>query len=635
MSRERPLKLDQEDDIMNEQPYPNLPSTTMSAAQVAQTQMPLNQIPSDSQPSQEEEKQLGFKIDSSALRSLASPPYERKKGQPLYRPLKIFTLDPAASKLEGSIAIVNVPYENLQPGPVGSVFDVDGNKQVNLDDPYILINNGLDPSSINPCFRQQMVYAICSLLYATFRAALGRTLIWRSSDKLKIYPFFIEERNAWYDPANQALFFGYYLAEQNVIGRNLPGGLVLTSLSHDIIVHECTHALLDGLRAQFTIPSNPDVLAFHEAFADLMAIFQHFSYSQVVLAAIRESKGMIEEAELLTNLATQFGQTSGLKGAMRTAIGSQCYGTTQESHLLGSILVSAIFEAFKKIFQRKTERILRLAKANTSNQMLKEISNDLQHILADTASKLASQFQAICIRAIDYCPPIDIEFGEYLRALITADYDLTPDDPWGYREALIDAFSQRKIYPRGVQYFEEESLLWNAPQKTIPDLDELSFAKLQFQGDPGNTLEAEELKRQANALGKLITNPLYIDAFGLAKEGDPRLEGDRVDLPCIHSIRTNRRVGPHGQIVFDLVCEVTQERYVRNESSEEIFPFHGGTTIILGPEGDIRYSISKSILNKERLERQRAFIKASPFWEYANEKYQCHSQLFKVLHETR
>ncbi|HEY5893625.1 MAG TPA: hypothetical protein VIT91_10380 [Chthoniobacterales bacterium] len=30
-------------------------------------------------------------------------------------------------------------------------------------------------------------------------------------------------------------------------------------------------------------------------------------------------------------------------------------------------------------------------------------------------------------------------FGEYLRALITADFDLVPDDRWAYREALIDA----------------------------------------------------------------------------------------------------------------------------------------------------------------------------------------------------
>ena len=53
----------------------------------------------------------------------------------------------------------------------------------------------------------------------------------------------------------------------------MKGESVFTCLSHDVIVHELTHALLDGLRPHFTIPTQIDVLAFHEAFADLIACF--------------------------------------------------------------------------------------------------------------------------------------------------------------------------------------------------------------------------------------------------------------------------------------------------------------------------------------------------------------------------
>jgi hypothetical protein len=42
---------------------------------------------------------------------------------------------------------------------------------------------------------------------------------------------------------------------------------VFTCLSQDIIAHEVTHALLDGMHRRFNEPSNLDVLAFHEAFA--------------------------------------------------------------------------------------------------------------------------------------------------------------------------------------------------------------------------------------------------------------------------------------------------------------------------------------------------------------------------------
>lgn len=91
----------------------------------------------------------------------------------------------------------------------------------------------------------------------------------------------------------------------------------------------------------------------------------------------------------------------------------------------------------------------------------------MQNIFGEQASKLASHFLAICIRAIDYCPPVDLELGEYLRALITADYDLVPDDRWAYREALIDAFRHRRIYPPNVTSLSEESLRWQCSELSV------------------------------------------------------------------------------------------------------------------------------------------------------------------------
>src|SRR5437870_2673918 len=131
-----------------------------------------------------------------------------------------------------------------------------------------------------------------------------------------------------------------------------------------------------------------------------------------------------------------------------------------EPHVLGQVLVSAVFDAFTTIFKRKTERYLRLATGGTGVLPPGELPADLQNLLATEASQTASQFLSICIRAIDYCPPVDIEFGEFLRAVITADYDLVPDDPWGYREAWVDAFRRRQIYPRHVRNLSEDALRW-------------------------------------------------------------------------------------------------------------------------------------------------------------------------------
>ena len=71
----------------------------------------------------------------------------------------------------------------------------------------------------------------------------------------------------------------------------------------------------------------------------------------------------------------------------------------------------------------------------------KELHPDLAERLAGEASKTAEHFlEHLHSCALDYCPPVDIRFGEFLRAMITADFDLVSDDPIGYRAALIDAF---------------------------------------------------------------------------------------------------------------------------------------------------------------------------------------------------
>ena len=100
------------------------------------------------------------------------------------------------------------------------------------------------------------------------------------------------------------------------------------------------------------------------------------------------------------------------------------------------------------------------------------------------------------------------------------------------------------------------------------------------------------MTRQSIALGRVVGDPGYLKIFGLVAAGDPQLNGDEVDLPIVESIRSSRRIGPSGQVVFDLVAEVTQRRVIR-EADGSSFDFYGGTTVILNPSGSVRYTIRK------------------------------------------
>jgi hypothetical protein len=569
-------------------------------------------------------------VDPLFLATSSMQPYQRAHQDPIYRPLRIYTLDPAASRLDGSEALLNVPFERLSSGPTGSILEVidwdqttgQFNKPVDLDNPRILIENGRAPSPSDPMFRQQMVYAVCASTYNVFRQALGRDPCWgfhakpgQASPKLRIRPQAFCDPNAYYDSSAGELRFGYFAADGDVQGRNRPHGRVFTCLSHDIIVHEMTHALLDGLRTRFRVRTHPDASAFHEGFADLVAILMHFSYSDVVHAAIERSGAGLETDALLLSLASQFGHATGSKGPLRSAINPAGLGQREdgsirrydeagdEPHERGSLLVTAIFEAFATVLRRKTKRYLRLARLVPSEAP----SSELAEILADQASTLASQFLSICIRAIDYCPPFDLRFGEYLRAVVTADFDLVQDDPFGYREAIIDAFARRRIYPDDVPDLAEDSLLWRPPDREMEPIEALHFKELRFAGDPGRAADETELRRQAEALGAYVMRPDYARAFGCALPGDLGLKGDHVDPAVVGSIRSLRRVGPDRQVTFDSVAEITQRRWCR-QSSGIISEIFGGSTVILGPDGRVRYVIRKSVTDRRRIQAQADYL---------------------------
>ncbi len=149
------------------------------------------------------------------------------------------------------------------------------------------------------------------------RRAVGEEYV----PRLRIYPHALREANAYYSPAKKALLFGYFPAAAGNDGRARRRSTVFTCLSHDIVAHEVTHALLDGMHRRFNEPSNPDVLAFHEAFADIVALFQHFSLPDVLRHQIAATRGDLASQNRLGELAQQFGQAIGKRGALRSAIG--------------------------------------------------------------------------------------------------------------------------------------------------------------------------------------------------------------------------------------------------------------------------------------------------------------------------
>ena len=285
---------------------------------------------------------------------------------------------------------------------------------------------------------------------------------------------------------------GYFRADKDNAGNALPGSHIFCAVSHDIIAHETTHALLDGLHRRYQEPTNPDVLAFHEAFADIVAIFQHFTMPEALHQQIRRTRGDLSQQDsLLAKLAIQFGQATlqggqALRDALERKADRSDYETSMgEPHAHGAVLVSAVFDAFLRIYKARTCDLIRLATAGSGVLAPGEIPFDLVDRLTTEAAKVAGHVLGICIRALDYCPPIDITFGEYLRALITADFDAVRDDNSGYRVAFISAFRDRGIFPSNVAHLAVDSLIWEPPplsaEALVEVIDKLNFRWSRYE----------------------------------------------------------------------------------------------------------------------------------------------------------
>ena len=129
---------------------------------------------------------IQFRLGARLRWAAQTPRYERKPGDPVYRPLQIYTIDPSRRRREGQTAEINVPYEYLRKGPNGSRFRVVKSEKwplspyadVNLNNTRLLITNGHEPAPTDPVFHHQMVYAVAMTTYAIFRSALGREVSW-------------------------------------------------------------------------------------------------------------------------------------------------------------------------------------------------------------------------------------------------------------------------------------------------------------------------------------------------------------------------------------------------------------------------------------------------------------------------
>lgn len=561
----------------------------------------------------------------------AITPYE-EQAEPLPRtfPLTIIARDPSVKDpLPSDPArrilrtVVKVPASRLEPGPRGPRFHVvdfdpsraEGRLNHPLDlapgdqpargwgfaDNYLQADDTTLLSDAG--FRAQNVYAIAARTLDVFESALGRPVPWAfGSPQLYLVPTAFCEANAYYSPDDNALYFGYFP----------PGNkkkTILTCLAHDIVAHETAHAVLDGLRGRFLAPGLPDQAAFHEGFADIVALLSLLSVKETTAALLSRRSGQRIEKEALTpdsltksvllTIGKQFGDALHMNrgGGLRRSVGltpmkkwlNPARADWQEPHRRGEVLVAAVMQTLVRMWTHRIEPLVSADGTVDRARAAEEGATAARHLLVMT------------IRAIDYCPSIEFEFNDFLVAILTADADVSPDDEFEYRKAVTEAFGSFGI----VGKIAPPVSLGSAAER--PTCRNFSYAALR--SDP------------TEAFRFLWENARFLD---IASRYYVHVE----------DVRPSTRVGPRGFVVAETVVDYVEELILRRAELDQLateccpsfrspaelpedtqVKIWGGGTVIFDEFGGLKFHLHKPITDWNRQQRRLEFLVRQGMWD--------------------
>jgi hypothetical protein len=534
---------------------------------------------------------------------------------PSTKKYRILAQDPSVRDATGAIitAIVEIPYEEVDPGPKGArVHVIDFDASLGVFYP---------PTEINPAttdrwlksdskqevdkligsreFRAYNAYAIVMRTLARFEFALGRRLSWSfDGHQLHVAPHAFADANAFYSKRDRGLFCGYFQRE---------GKTIYTCLSHDVLAHETTHALLDGLRQRYTEPSSPQQAAFHEGFADVVALLSIFSLPSVVEKCIdlkaREIGGRPDRVSgkllnrdflgdsVLLGLGDEMGATLDRQALRRSVKITPKEGKAtlkkNEPHDLGEVLVAAVMSAFLDVWVGRLATLGELPGGGIDRGRA-----------AEEGRIAADHLLTMVIRAIDYAPPVDIRFYDFLSALLTSDLEIQPTDRFNYREHLLNNFRRYGIEPTSKGFGSYEGV-WEPPEETF---------------DYSNTV-LENMQRDDDEVFRFMWQNR--DRLALYKDAYTRVQSIR---PCI-------RMSSEGFVLRETVAEYIQILDIQARDLDRL-PWHvvgkkkllttrpagmpprthlrlyGGGALIFSDRGELKYHVRNRILNPDR-QRER------------------------------
>lgn len=558
------------------------------------------------------------------------------------RRMTVIAQDPGVKADDGSIlmATIEVPAEDLVAGPIGyrvQVVDYDASSgeyhgahalpDAYEDEPPSW-RQGAKQILDDYRFHAQNAYALVMKTLARFEFALGRRIGWSFGvHQLKIAPHGVMDANAFYSREGEGLVLGYFPGPD--------GRKVHTCLSHDVVVHETTHALIDALRERYLDPSGPDQAAFHEGFADIVALLSVFTQEELVAEILRlpvtksRPEGYLKDGDVTADAlrgTALFGLAEQMGEAIQLARGEALRRSAkilpnrswlldpefQGPHRRGEILVAAVMNAFLEAWTS------RLQAAKVPGQKLHSIAR-----VAEEGADLAGVLSTVWIRALDYMPPVHLEFGDALSAALTADMEVWPDDRrWHLRDHLLASFRAYGIEPTSKRRDPEG--VW---ERASQDLD---FGRVRFDSMRSDRDEVfrflwenrDALDVRGGAHTEVLTvrpcNRVGPDGFTLhetvaqyyqvARLTPAEARAKKIGLPpkYLEALRSERRTADQlrkKRMKSAVGSDADEIGDGEEPVTEPVTPIYGGGALIFDEYGKLKYHVHNDVFGSRQTKR--------------------------------
>ena len=278
----------------------------------------------------------------------------------------------------------------------------------------------------------------------------------------------------------------------------------------------------------------------------------------------------------------------------------------EEPHARGEIFSAAMLNAFLDLW------VARIGQLGTFGRG--QLSLDA---VVDEGSKLAEHLLTVAIRALDYCPAVDLSYSAYLSSLLTADAEVAPDDTrFGYRATIGKAFARYGIVPPSLNV-DPKTGYWKQWQ------GDLVYSRSHF----------ESMLRDRE------------EVFRFIWENRPSFDIDGRGFIRVNFVRPALRVGPDGLLLRETVAEYWQVARIfgaevkavlgcdrpEGMTVRESITAYGGGTIVFDQYGRVKYAIRHPLFDPERQGARLEFLWRTGYFERSQQE----RSRFAAIHRIR